>query len=324
MATTAIANIIEPTLFDEYVRLRTAELSAFFTSGAIVTNEKMTAYAQGGGQYVDLPFWNAISDADESAIADDDPAQLLDTKGITASKQMGIINYRQQAWSAEDLASMVAGSDAIGAIVEGVAQYWANQYNRFAIAALKGIRTDNVTNDSADMTVDGGASPASLTVNQILTAQQTAGDRGMRGFTLIAMHSQAYLALQAANLIDFIPDARGEVNFATFQGLSVVVDDSLIDATILLGPGSLLWGEGSQRVPVEFDRTPAAGGGTGTEELYTRKKFILHPNGFAIQSGGVSGRCPTNTELEAAAAWDRVVKPQAHQHRVHRAPVEYR
>jgi hypothetical protein len=98
-------------------------------------------------------------------------------------------------------------------------------------------------------------------------------------------------------------------------GYNVIRDDSVLVTgsggtakywTYLLGRDSIIFGEGSARVPVETYRIPQQGNGGGVEELWSRRELLFHPKGMAFQTSGMAGLSPTNAELAAAAAWARV------------------
>jgi hypothetical protein len=114
--------------------------------------------------------------------------------------------------------------------------------------------------------------------------------------------------MKKQNLIDFIPDARGEVSIPTYLGKQVVVDDGApVSAgnytTYLFGPGAIGYSEGTPLVPSETDRNPLIGG--GEEYLVSRRHFVLHPRGIAW-IGSSAAETPTNVELATANKYDRV------------------
>jgi hypothetical protein len=134
--------------------------------------------------------------------------------------------------------------------------------------------------------------------------------------SVIVMHSALYSELQKQQLIAYVRDADNNTQFATYNGKRVIVDDGvpvvagtnrLTYTSYLFGPGAFAWGEGRQKLPVEIDRNPEQGDGSGNEVLYNRKQFILHPYGFAFLNGSVAGTSPTNAELALAANWNRVL-----------------
>ncbi|HNQ99226.1 MAG TPA: major capsid protein, partial [Trueperaceae bacterium] len=186
------------------------------------------------------------------------------------------------------------------------------------VATMNGVIADNAANDSGDYAVDiSGVSfvdgVTNFSAEAFLDAATTMGD-SMGDLVAVIVHSVVYNRMQKNNLIDFIPDARGEVNIPTFLGRRVVVDDGMprtgnVYDTWLFGAGALRLGNGSPKVPTEVDRVPAAGNGGGQEVLYSRIEWSIHPVGHAYvgtpASGGPSNANTANN-LAAATSWNRV------------------
>ena len=61
MAKTLVSDIIVPTEFAKYVIERTAEKSAFGVSGVVESDPFWDALARGGGQTVDMPFFQDLT-----------------------------------------------------------------------------------------------------------------------------------------------------------------------------------------------------------------------------------------------------------------------
>jgi hypothetical protein len=76
--------------------------------------------------------------------------------------------------------------------------------------------------------------------------------------------------------------------------------------SILFGAGAFGYGEGSPAVPVEVDRDPAKGVGSGLETLWERKTWLIHPSGFNFTSASVASESATLAELRTASNWSRV------------------
>ena len=85
------------------------------------------------------------------------------------------------------------------------------------------------------------------------------------------MHSVVFTRLQKLNLIDFIPDSRGEIKFPTYLGYNVVVDDGVpavagrtaSTTRPIWSAGAFGFAEVPPAVPVEVDRKAAQGDGRG-------------------------------------------------------------
>ena len=119
--------------------------------------------------------------------------------------------------------------------------------------------------------------------------------------------------MQKNNLIDFIPDARGEIEIPTFLGREVIVDDGLpstgnVYDTWLFGMGATMLGMGTPKVPVEVERKPGAGNGGGQEVLYMRNEWLMHPTGHAYVGTSPNGgptNAATSNNLADAGSWAR-------------------
>ena len=321
MAKTAVADIIVPTVFEQYAIERTAELSVFVQSGIIEHAPEFDELASGGGRTVEMPFWKDLTAA-RQILSDGAP---LSVNKITSDKDIARIQNDAQAWSVNHLAKVISGDDPMQAIVNLVGDYWARTDQGLVIACLKGIfAAASMAGNKlsiASESIAGQSAATRLNGATFVDATVKLGDRGDR-LSAVAMHSGTEAALRKLDLIDFIPDSEGKAQIKTFQGRRVVVDDTLpvrtgttdgqVYTTYLFGPGA--FGKGA----APLDSEPLQGG-FGTEgvelsrqpldsdsALINRRRFILHPRGVKFNSAAVAGDSPTNAELENGANWTRV------------------
>ena len=317
MAHTQISDVVVPSVFAAYVQDLSTELSLLVQSGIIRREAQFDNFLAGGGEVITLPMWNDLDDT-EANISDDTNTAAVPEK-IGSKKVLAVRNNRNQAWSAMDLTGQLAGSDPMEAIARRVASYWVRQDQAKVNAIIKGLAANNATivNDIADSGTAGGNDGTVGTDNLVssdafLDTFALMGDH-KSNIAAIAMHSAVHTRLQKLNLIDFVPDARGEVNFGTYMGKAVIVDDGLAteaDATttpasteyftVCYGPGAFAWGEGSPRVPAEVERQALLGSGGGEEVLVSRREYILHPAGFSAKSDifdDANGKSATNAAL---------------------------
>lgn len=311
MATTKVADVIVPSVFQPYVINRTMELSELVSSGIIANDPAFDEKANGGGQTVNMPFWNDLTGADEVL---SDSAGLTPGK-ITASSDVAVICNRGRAWGANDLAKWLAGDDPMAAIGTLVGAYWARRLQAqtlsilkgiFAIASMAGnlhdIANANVTTNGAVL-MDG---------NVMIDALGKLGDAA-GGLTAMIVHSTVEQGMRKKDLIDDIPDSEGKTKIATYQGRRVIVDDGMPKAAVtggykytsyLFGAGALALGNATldANEAVETDRDSLA----GEDYLVNRKRFILHPRGVKWLGAAMTGTSPSNTELEDSTNWLRV------------------
>jgi len=320
MAKTVIADVIVPSVFEKYVIERTATLSAFGASGIMESDPFFDALAAGGGQTVEMPFWQDINPA-RQILADN---AALTVNKIGASKDIARIQRDGNAWSVNDLAKALSGDDPMGALVALVGDYWIRVDQGLIISSLKGIfGSASMAGNKlsiASETIAGQSAVTRLNGATFVDATVKLGDRGDQ-LTAVAMHSATEAALRKLDLIDFIPDSEGKAQIKTFQGRRVIVDDGmpvrngttdgLVYTTYLFGPGAFARGAAPLTTPVQ--------GGHGTEgvewgrapldsdtNFVNRRHFILHPRGVKFNSAAVAGTSPTNAELENQANWTRV------------------
>ena len=196
---------------------------------------------------------------------------------------------------------------------------------------MSGIDKDNGANDSGDYAheivgtgfVDG---VTNFSAEAQIDAAQTMGDSS-DDLSMLMVHSVVFARMQKNNLIDFIPDARGEVEIPTFLGMAVIRDDGMPSGTSVVrkdgsagvvgmyeswmfAAGALQLGVGSAKVPAETSRKPDAGNGGGQETLYNRVEWLPHMSGHAYvatspANGGPSNAATANN-LNIASSWNRV------------------
>jgi hypothetical protein len=317
-----LSDVIVPEVFFPYMLQKTKERAAIFTSGILNDDSRLSAFLAGGGRTANNPFWKDLSDT-ESDVGNDDPASLSVPEKITTGKDIVVRQVRTKSWSTANLVADLAGADPMQAVADSVAAYWERQFNAILVATLHGVYLDNVTNDAGDMVNDigtdavGAPTAAELvSAEAIIDSKQTMGDAA-EDLKAIIMHSVVYSRLQKQNLIDFIPDSRGEINFPTYLGYRVIVSDTAKKitgtnrteyVTYLVGAGALAWHEASLKTSpmIEVEREALQGGGMGVDILVSRRQFVLHPNGIKWTDTACAGEFPTNTELAAVSNWDRV------------------
>lgn len=321
MAEVRIAEVYEPLTFNATVQEKQAELNRFIQSGILADDPTITAMAQVGGRTGELPFYEPLATDTDPDIMTDNPADTATPGDISAKKMIWYIAELHRSWSTMNLARDLALQDPLGAITNRVGAYWATALEKRLIASCNGILADNVANDSGDMVnniYSDIATPLAaniISADAVLDAAQTMGDH-KETLSTIAMHSVTYTTLQKQNLIDYIPNARGEVVIPMYLGKRVIVDDSLTVTagtnspkytTILFSDQAFSLGYGRLLVPSEIERVENAGNGAGQDILHTRQSVVIHPYGFQCLDAGIASNGATLAELALAACWDRVV-----------------
>jgi len=300
--TTKIADIIVPEVFNPYVIQRTAELSALVKSGIVVPNPELDRLAAAGGKLINMPYWDDLT-GDDEVLSD---SGALTPGKITAGQDVAVLLMRGKAWAANDLAKALSGDDPMRAIGDLVASYWARMEQKTLINTLTGsMGAANMIGNVLDISGEVEAADQLISGEAFIEAKNLLGDNSDK-LTAVTMHSAVFTYLEKLNLISYIPNSEGVVEFPTYMNKKVIVDDGCpvaagVYTTYLFGQGAVGRGEGAAPVPVETDRDSLA----GDDILINRRHFILHPRGIAFTNTSVAGESPTNTELATAANWTR-------------------
>lgn len=317
MATTRLSDIIQPSVMTGYVVQNTLEKTALLASGVAVRNNVITSQLTAGADMFTVPFWLDLGN-DEADITNDDPDDHSVPNKIGTGKQMIRKSFLHQSWSAMNLASELAGADAMDRISSRVTAYWDRQVQRRLIASLSGVMNDNLANDNGDMVKDiTGQTASTFGPEAVIDAAATLGD-AMSAITAIAIHSDKYAQALKADLIDFVVPSAGSMRIPTYRGLAVIVDDALVATggnytSILFGGGAVGYGMSDPRVApgTEVENIPSAGNGGGQEILHSRVNLAIHPVGFSWVEGTIAGESPTINELASGTHWDRIADRKA-------------
>jgi len=314
MATVRLSDVVLPESFTSYVVENTAERSELVTSGVMSRNAEIEAQLRAGADRFTVPVWLDLGN-DEANIVNDDPDDEAIPRKLGSASYKVRKSYLHQSWSAMNLASELAGSDALQRIQSRATAYWTRQLQRRLIASLNGVLADNIANDGGDMLFTASGA---FGATAVIDAAATLGD-AMRDLRAIAMHSDTYALALKNDLIATVPDSRGGF-IQTFRGMAVIVDDlSPVDRTdpdapiytsVLFGPGAVAYGMTEPRIAegTEIENRPAAGNGGGQQVLHTRANIAIHPAGFSFTDASVALESPSMAELALASNWERVAE----------------
>lgn len=340
MALTQVSDLITPEIFTPYVQQLTEEKSRLIESGVVMRSSLLDEKLAGGGLTFNVPSFQDLDASSSSAenvstdtVADIQSASFENgtptdvNRGdatplkTNSSQEIAVRMNRNQHWSSADLAANLAGADPQQSIASRVAKYWTRRLQVAFVNTVNGVIADNAAaptgsdthtqNDLVNDISGGSYSPGvtDFSAEAFLDAAVTLGDSA-DDIVAVMVHSVVYNRMQKNNLIDFIPDARGEANIPTFLGRQVIVDDGMpvtsgVYDTWLFGTGAIQLGVGSAEVPTETSREALAGTGGGQEILSNRVVWSIHPTGHAYIEASIADGGPTNAELATAANWSR-------------------
>lgn len=318
-----VADIIEPEIWLPYMIQRSVELSEIWQAGIVTADSEFARLAGVGGSTVNMPFFTALTGNDQVLSS----SGALTTKKLGTGQDVAVIHNRGDAWAYNDMARLLSGADPAGAIADMVGTYWAQKSQAQLFSTLAGVFSiaSMAANLHAIAHTSGGVASASncFTGETFVDAKQKLGDHKQL-LTAIAMHSAVEASLVKQDLIDNVPASDGKTMLKYFQGLRVIVDDTMPVRTLDsdLAYTSYIFGQGAVALGVSSFDQPAQGG-TGSWQLefgrdalkgesimINRRRFILHPRGIKWLGASMAGESPTNAELETTSNWLRVYDPK--------------
>ncbi|MEG0323598.1 MAG: hypothetical protein RR619_06335, partial [Raoultibacter sp.] len=259
---TRLKDVIVPEIFAGYVTQKTMEKSAIIQSGAATVDAGLNALLAGAGLTFNQPFFNDLKNEDEYISSDTGGA--AGASNITTGMEQQIRLSRNMAWGSADLVAALIAKDPMMVIAELAGGYWARRHQAAFIATMKGLYANNATasddyhqqNDMSHSVVGSAFADGvtNFSASAFINACGTMGDAAGE-LSLICVHSVVYQRMQLLNLIDAIPDQRGEVYFNTYQGKAIIVDDNMPHdpatgtfESWIFGAGAVKLGMGSAKV----------------------------------------------------------------------------
>jgi hypothetical protein len=311
--TTRVADIIEPSIWLPYMIEKTKEKSLLVQSGILEQTPQFDELATGGGHTVNMPFFSDLTGDDE---VESDLTPLTPGK-IQARQDMAVKHYRAKAWGTNDLAGSIAGTDPAEAIAGLVGEYWARRFQALLISTLRGVFASTLmaSEHVRNLSIPAGNSATAINLissNAAIDSFKLMGDE-LDAIAAIALHGDIYHELLKQDVIEFEQPSEQGIVIQRYKGRTLIVDDTLpkvpaatngfVYSTYMFGLGAVGYGEGQPKTPVETDRDVLQ----GDEYFVNRRHMILHPRGVKWTGAApVAGKSPTNTELQAAAGWQRV------------------
>ncbi len=303
MAETKLADVIVPEVWNDYFLEKTAETSVLLNSGILSADEAIRNKVNGGGNFVEMPFWTDLTGDDEAGGKGFDGDPLTMDK-INAEKDVAVKIFRAKMWGATDFADILSGDDPLGRIADRAVAYWNRRKQVALISALKGVFNGALSSTHVlDISGETGAA-AVIGASSTIDAGQKLGDVAGE-LKSIAMHSATYAKLQKDQLIEYVEPANAKIRIPTYLGKTVVVDDTMpvesdVYTTYLFAGGAIGYADiDLGKTAVETDRDTSS----GLDTLVTRVGFVMHPRGV---KWAVTTANPDNTALATGGNWERV------------------
>ena len=310
------------------------EKTAMIDSGAVVLDSLIASQIQNEGNIYTIPFYNILDGEEQNYDGQTD----IEVEEVDGDWQTGVVYGRSKGFFARDFTAELSGQDPMGHIARSVAKYRQKRRQKRLIGILNaifGITSasgngkkwhDNHLVDLCSTT----ATPYKIGETDLndLATEALGDNKG--AFSLAIMHSKVANTLENLQILEFWKqtDANGlqrPVALGSANGYTVIVDDGVPAApaggsgankdltqytTYLLGSGCIRTAPGKVLKPVEPNRDAKKNG--GQDELITRMRETLHPNGFGFKVPSSGWRkSPTDEQLFNTANWELKFDPKA-------------
>ena len=299
---TRISDVIVPAIFAGYMNREPLELNAFYQSGIMVRTAEFDSLVSGGGYAFTLPYWDELEGEYEDRTDTDNGLPVFNK--ITTKKEVAVKLFDKYAAGASQLASELAGADAIRAIKEKFNHKISNLDQKRILSLLKGVfASPAMASNVLDITTRVGAAQ-NFSVATIIEGQGLLGDR-QQSFTGLAMHSTVYTYLKMKNLITTQKESEQGQEISLYSNKRVIIDDTLaptaagVYTTYLFARGAIAYGRGGEKYPIESGKIPFM----EEEGLLVRKNHTFHVRGTTWK-GSIDDKC-TVAQIETAANWDK-------------------
>lgn len=337
MAGTTLADIITPAcapfseqLFRGYL-LECGE-GKLWGSPLIKEDTRAEETARGNSLTMGYPFWQRKSNSIQMDVLDTAQDDCPDLKGIRQQAMIMRKMSGHNGYGEEHSATFLMAcsqDDPLQVIMdELVSADWMRIYTGIVFSVLRGVYEHVVANHAGEQNYDAtsaaavaAAGSAVLNNIHINNAKNLFSCDQLGG---IIIHQQVATTMENLGLLSCpCVDDQGSRVYEMNDGTHVTVirDPAMkpfleLTATtflnVLYRQGAILYGEGCHPKPMALDEDECANNGDGAMRLHTRRRFVLHPDGFSFvgldgAGAGFAAEVPTNTELQDPTIYDRVV-----------------
>lgn len=304
---------------------------ALLECGAMVESAEIANMIAGGGNYYTIPFYKDI-EGDELNY---DGATDITSDDTEDGKQSGVVYGRAKGWKNTIFINDFTGADPMANILARIQKWRGKKMQKRIVGILNAVLSTtktsvaeyadewkkhvmNIASSTTSVTDDN---KIGLTTLRSL-AVKALGDNADK-FEVAVMHSAVAEKLSQFNVLEFFKynDARGQeldVKVARNGNMVIFITDEVPSkvnetsnameyTTYALGRGVLLHASASVEKPSDLVYDAKKNG--GTEELITRYRETVHPNGFSFEMTNLP-ISPTDEQLADAANWKLEMNPK--------------
>lgn len=311
MATTQLSDVFVPELFTSAVVEQYNFKNGLVKSGIFAPNSFVQDIVMGAGLGGKIPMNAHISfTSSDSSVSTDDPTDLIVGDALSSVPMYVPKLSRNNRWDAAVLASQASGQDLIAYAASQVADYIVKDQQTILLNVLDGIYLDDNTNDSDSMLIDNSGS--SITSEMVIDAVYSIGE-SFDSIGAMVIHPLQMASLVKEDTTSLIPASQSPLGLPIYKGIPVILDgrmrvDTLVYEAYFVGLGAIGYGfNPNAGLGMRVDTLHAGGNGRGVQSLFASWDQAMAVYGLDYTGAATNGT-PSNAELAAASAWNKVAQ----------------
>jgi hypothetical protein len=274
MAATTLTSVINPTVYDKYLKAYMFTRPSLIRSG-VVRVDTNHSIKTGGGNVWHVPHYEPFTTALQTPTADSSPTVY----GITATDEIGVVVRRLQDFGSEILIPYITKSDPMAEFVNNQSgPYWAAQIEKIYAQLLAGVFGGPL------LTTHCVTMETLFNTTAIAKAKNIMGEFPEK-LDRIIMHQDVYHALGIDNTtmsVDALAQSQlqgGDWMNGIYAGMPVILNPRIATKnadstyyTYICGMGALLYASQVENMTALYPSTKAG----GTIEVLTNWAFSCH------------------------------------------------
>jgi len=221
-----LADVVKRNNLSRYVQEAIKERSLFIKSGAVVRNPALDS--REGGTRIQVPEFNPVAPTESvmTGAANWDTNGYLVPQKIGTATQIATICHRGFAYAVDDVATLAAGEDPMGAIRNQIADAINKLNSQRLFYQLHGLFGTALAGNASDLAIAAGSGAAEanyLTASNVAKARALLGERGDELDTLI-VHPNVGFYLYQVGLLTFSTSSLVSGGAVTWGGGGAGVD----------------------------------------------------------------------------------------------------
>lgn len=330
MAATTIADLAHAPveLLLAAIQERQPRMNSLFNSALVLQDPRNFANRalEDGAVEVEMPIISPVT----GGYSIQNPGTPPTVDKITSKRQKAPVMYREKAWGRDAFAAAQSGIDPFAYIVDRILNVRFDMCEATILNALIGLFKST---DFASLVLATGVNEApvgSPGSNVYFDADAFHDMTGIFGIKeddmvggVITMHSKMRTYLKKQDELDTTKPSAGGLEFQSYKGLRVIVDDRLVRAgttsgsvypVTILAPGTVVFNVATQGTDGTTSSSLAYDSDIPnlTKALYDRVVTLAHINGTIwspanAQGGSIEGAIvkggPTDAQLATQGVW---------------------